>query len=79
MSVKSYIETNKGRFLEELFGLMRIPSISALEEHKPDMLACAQRLANLLMASGATGARITPTAGNPIVYADRYWSMAITT
>ena len=71
MSVKSYIETNKGRFLEELFGLMRIPSISALEEHKPDMLACAQRLANLLMASGATGARITPTAGTPIVYAER--------
>ena len=34
MSVKSYIESNKERFLEELFSLIRIPSISAKQEHK---------------------------------------------
>ena len=38
MSVKSYIESNKDRFLEELFSLIRIPSISAKHENKPDML-----------------------------------------
>ena len=36
MSVKSYIESNKDRFLEELFSLIRIPSISAKHENKPD-------------------------------------------
>ena len=53
MSVKSYIESNKDRFLEELFSLIRIPSISAKQEHQPDMLACAERWAELLCASGA--------------------------
>ena len=53
MSVKSYIESNKDRFLEELFSLIRIPSISAKQEHQPDMLACAQRWVELLCASGA--------------------------
>ena len=49
MSVKSYIESNKERFLEELFSLIRIPSISAKQEHKPDMQACAQRWTELLL------------------------------
>ena len=43
MSVKSYIESNKDRFVEELFSLIRIPSISAKQEHQSDMWACAQR------------------------------------
>ena len=41
MSVKSYIESNKDRFLEDLFSFIRIPSISAKQEHQPDILACA--------------------------------------
>ena len=35
--IKQYIEENKDRFFEELFSLMRIPSVSAKPEHKPDM------------------------------------------
>ena len=45
MSVKSYIESNKDRFVEELFSLIRIPSISAKQEHQSDMWACAKRWA----------------------------------
>lgn len=71
MSVKSYIESNKDRFLEELFSLIRIPSISAKQEHQPDMLACAQRWAELLCASGADRAEVMPTAGFPVVYAEK--------
>lgn len=35
--VKGYIEANKDRFINELFELLRIPSISAQSEYKPDM------------------------------------------
>ena len=43
MDIKQYIQENENRFLEELFSLIRIPSISALPQHKEDMLACAER------------------------------------
>ena len=71
MSVKSYIESNQDRFLEELFSLIRIPSISAKQEHKADMLACAQRWTEVLLSSGADKAVVMPTTGNPIVYAEK--------
>ena len=51
--VKSYIDANKERFLEELFDLLRIPSISAQSEHKPDMVRCAEWLAASLVKAGA--------------------------
>ena len=71
MSVKSYIESNQDRFLEELFSLIRIPSISAKQEHKADMLACAQRWTEVLLSSGVDKAVVMPTTGNPIVYAEK--------
>ena len=49
--ISSYIQSNQERFLDELFSLIRIPSISAKQEHKPDMERCAQRWAELLVAS----------------------------
>ncbi len=39
--LKDYIEKNKDRFLEELFELIRIPSISSKEAHKDDMYTAA--------------------------------------
>ncbi len=71
MSVKTYIESNKDRFLDELFSLIRIPSISAKHENKPDMQACAQRWTELLLASGADKAVVMPTDGNPVVYGEK--------
>jgi len=41
MEIKQYIQENEERFLNELFSLIRIPSISALPSHKDDMLASA--------------------------------------
>ena len=63
MAIKGYIEANKERFLEELFSLIRIPSISAKPEHKPDMERCAARWAELLLSSGADRAEVMPTEG----------------
>lgn len=79
MSVQSYIENNKDRFLDELFSLIRIPSISAKQEHKADMEACARRWTEVLLSSGADKAVVMPTTGNPIVYAEKMVSPAAPT
>ncbi len=72
--MKSYIAQHKERFFEELFSLLRIPSVSAREEHKPDMRRCASRLAELLLEAGADDARVCETAGNPVVYGQKWIS-----
>ena len=69
--MKAYIEQNKDRFLEELFSLIRIPSISSESEHKPDMVRCAERWKELLLAAGVDRAEVMPSAGNPVVYAEK--------
>ncbi len=69
--MKRYIETNRNRFFEELFSLLRIPSVSAKAEHKPDMYFCAQRLCELLLEAGADSADIYETAGNPVVFGQK--------
>jgi len=79
MSVKSYIQENQDRFLEELFSLIRIPSISAKQEHKHDMLVCAQRWTKILLSSGADKAVVMPTEGNPVVYGEKLYSPAAPT
>ena len=69
--MKEYIAQNKERFFEELFSLLRIPSVSAQPQHKPDMQRCAERLAGLLMEAGADEARVCPTAGHPVVFGQK--------
>ena len=71
MEIKQYIEENEARFLDELASLIRIPSISALPEHKEDMLACAERWRQLLLEAGADEAMIMPSEGHPLVYAEK--------
>lgn len=69
--VRNYIDANRGRFLEELFELLRIPSISAQSDYKPEMVRCAEWLRDALLKSGADRAEVMPTAGNPVVYAEK--------
>lgn len=71
MEVKKYIQENEERFLDELFSLIRIPSISAKSSHKDDIWACAERWKELLLEAGAERAEVMPSAGNPLVYAER--------
>ena len=67
-----YIDKNKDRFLEELFDLLRIPSISAQPSlHKQDMVRCAEWLAASLVKAGADRAEVMPTEGNPVVFAEK--------
>lgn len=69
--LKTYIESNKERFLEELFSLIRIPSISSKEENKADMIRCANRWKELILAAGADRCEVMPTDGNPVVYGEK--------
>ena len=66
--MKTYIQANKERFFEELFSLLRIPSVSAQAEHREDMYRCAARLVELLKEAGADEAAVCETAGHPVVY-----------
>lgn len=70
--LKDYISQNEPRFLDELSSLIRIPSISAEPAHHDDMLRCAERWRELLLAAGADHAEVMPSDGNPLVFAERH-------
>ena len=68
---KEYQEKNKDRFLSELLELLRIPSISAKSENKPDMVKCANAVKERLLQAGVDKVEIYETEGHPIVYAEK--------
>lgn len=69
--IKKYVADNQARFLEELFGLLRIPSISSESAHKPDMIRAAEYWRDAVLKAGADRAEIMPTDGNPVMYAEK--------
>ncbi|MCL4641828.1 MULTISPECIES: dipeptidase [Olivibacter] len=69
--IKDYIEANKQRFLDELFELLRFPSVSADSKYKSDVLKTADYIAEKLKVAGADNVEVCPTAGNPIVYGEK--------
>lgn len=69
--IKEYIEQNKQRFLDELFELLRIPSISADSANAADMKNAAEFVKNKLISAGADKVEICQTAGHPIVYGEK--------
>jgi len=69
--IKKYIEDNKQRFLDELFELIRIPSISSESKHKDDMKKMAETLKQTLLDAGADKAEVMPSDGNPVVYGEK--------
>ena len=71
MSTTSYIESNRDRFLNELFEILRIPSISADSAFSGDVRKCAEKVAEFLIAAGADNVVLEETAGNPIVYGEK--------
>lgn len=69
--IKTYIDENKDRFLEELMEILRIPSVSADSRHKADMLTMAAVMKDKLLDAGADVVEICETAGHPIVFAEK--------
>ena len=68
--VIDFINVNRDRYLEELKGLLAIPSISALPEHAGDVKRCAEWCANEMGRIGLQNVRLIETPGNPVVYGD---------
>lgn len=69
--LNSYLEKNRQRFLDELFDLLRIPSVSADSRHKEDMLKTARFVEEKIKKAGADFAEVIDTPGHPIVYGEK--------
>jgi acetylornithine deacetylase/succinyl-diaminopimelate desuccinylase-like protein len=65
-----YARENQKRFLNELKDLLRIPSVSTLEEHTADVRRAAEFVASELQRIGFDHVEVIPTKGHPLVYAD---------
>ena len=77
MSIYDYLSAHKERFMNEWASLLRIPSVSCQAEHQSDMVRCAERWKELLLAAGCQKAEVIPVTGdglrvtgNPFVYAE---------
>lgn len=69
--IKNYIEENKDRFLEELFELIRIPSVSSVSEHKDDMYRAAEYWKKSMLDAGADRAVVMETDGHPVTFGEK--------
>jgi len=69
-SAVDYARNNQQRFLNELKDFLRIPSVSTLEEHKPDIQKAADYVASELRRIGMENVEVIPTKGHPLIYAD---------
>ncbi len=67
--VLAYLNAHEREHIADMSAFLRIPSVSALSEHKKDVARAADWLQERLKQAGFTNARIDPTAGNPIVVA----------
>ncbi|MGZ3822363.1 MAG: dipeptidase [Mucilaginibacter sp.] len=70
-NIKQYVKQNKQRFLDELFELLRFPSVSADPKYKPDVLNAAAFVAQKLRDAGVDKVEVCDTAGYPIVYGEK--------
>jgi acetylornithine deacetylase/succinyl-diaminopimelate desuccinylase-like protein len=77
--IKNYVEQNRQRFLDELFELLRFPSVSADPKYKGDVLKTAEFVAEKLKEAGANQIEVCTTDGYPIVYGEKIIDPALPT
>ncbi|MGH9593086.1 MAG: dipeptidase [Bryobacteraceae bacterium] len=70
LSTNAFVETNRDRLLAELTDFLRIPSVSTLPEHVPDIRRAAEFVASKMLAAGLEHVEVIQTAGHPLVYGD---------
>ncbi|MEM1357199.1 MAG: M20/M25/M40 family metallo-hydrolase, partial [Bacteroidota bacterium] len=71
MTNQAYLTENRDRFLEELFTLLRIPSVSTAKEHDDNTHYCATMVQQYLVKAGLDEVSLYPTDGHPVVYAEK--------
>ena len=69
--IKSYIENNKDRFINELIELLKIPSVSADPAFNQDVLNTSEAVKESLEKAGCDHVEICETPGYPIVYGEK--------
>ena len=69
-SCDAYLSANKQRFQDELFELLRIPSVSTLPEHASDLCRAAEFVASKLRVAGLENVEVIPTDKHPLIYGD---------
>ncbi|MDP8256490.1 MAG: dipeptidase [Candidatus Alcyoniella australis] len=69
-AVIDYLRDHSERFVREMFQLLRIPSVSADQGRKHEMLHCAEVLAEQIKAAGVHRVEVMLTDGHPLVYAE---------
>src|SRR5499425_3709692 len=70
MNLAEFIESRQEQHLVELKEFLRIPSVSAKSEHKPDIERAARWVAGNLRSAGFQSIEVVPTALHPLVYAE---------
>jgi acetylornithine deacetylase/succinyl-diaminopimelate desuccinylase-like protein len=70
-AIKTYVDHNRARFLEELFSFIRIPSISAHKEREGEMFKAAEFVREALMEAGADFSEVRETQGWPVVFGQK--------
>ena len=70
-AITTYIENNKQRFLDELFDLLRIPSVSADEKFAGDVVKAAEVVRDRLLEAGCDSAELVETDGHPVVFGEK--------
>ncbi len=69
-SLEDYLSATRDARLASYQDLLRIPSISTLVEHAPDVRAAAEWLASALRDAGVEHIEVAETGGHPVVYGD---------
>ena len=69
-TVDAYIESNRERMLEELKTFLRIPSVSTLPQHRPDIARACEFVTEKLVAAGMKNVQRIIADGHPMVYGE---------
>src|SRR6202166_2558191 len=70
MDLNTYIDRKHDEHLQDLYELLRIPSVSAQSQHKADIERAATWVAERLRRVGLENVEVVPTKMHPLVYGE---------
>ena len=70
MNWEDYLDANQSQFVDDLLEFVRIPSVSASENHVEDVVTAGNWVVQRPIAAGVENVRMMATEGHPVVYGD---------